>query len=63
MTDSLPSPEQCEWAEDEYGTWETSCGNAFEINDGSPADNDMAYCCYCGKKIAQCRYVEETDGE
>ena len=30
------------------GCWETTCGNAFEINDGTPAENNMTYCCYCG---------------
>lgn len=34
--------------------WETACGNAHTLMDGSPADNEMTYCCYCGNKIAQC---------
>ena len=33
------------------GCWETTCGNAFEINDGTPAENNMTYCCYCGGKV------------
>ena len=35
------------------GCWETTCGNAFEINDGTPAGNHMAYCCYCGGKVEE----------
>jgi hypothetical protein len=35
------------------GCWETTCGNAFEINDGTPAENNMTYCCYCGGKVEE----------
>ena len=35
------------------GCWETTCGNAFEINDGTPAGNNMTYCCYCGGKVEE----------
>ena len=35
------------------GCWETTCGNAFEINDGTPAENHMKYCCYCGGKVEE----------
>lgn len=42
----------CLWNNDD-GCWETTCGNAFEINDGTPAENDMTYCCYCGGKIEE----------
>lgn len=48
----------CIWTMDNTGfyeseTWETSCGNAFIINEGKPSDNDMKYCCYCGKKLQE----------
>ena len=33
--------------------WETTCGNAFEINDGTPSENNMMYCCYCGGKVEE----------
>jgi hypothetical protein len=35
------------------GCWETTCGNAFEINDGTPSENNMTYCCYCGGKVEE----------
>ena len=35
------------------GCWETTCGNAFEINDGTPSENHMTYCCYCGGKVEE----------
>jgi hypothetical protein len=55
------SATDCAWTEDpEYGgTWETSCGNAFEIIDG-PLENGMNYCCYCGKIIRE--QLQSTSG-
>ena len=46
--ESLPV---CIWHLD--GFWETTCGNAFEINEGTPSGNDMKYCCYCGGKVEE----------
>ena len=43
--------EQCEWKQDENGLWETECGNVFEITDGTPHENEMCYCPYCGKTL------------
>jgi hypothetical protein len=43
----------CQWSEDfEQGKWDTACGESFVVIDGTPADNKMKYCCYCGKKLA-----------
>lgn len=33
--------------------WETECGHAFVLNDGTPSDNDMKFCCYCGEPLEQ----------
>jgi len=41
----------CAWSDDDNGVYETECGNAFELNEGTPADNNMAYCCYCGRLL------------
>jgi hypothetical protein len=43
----------CKWDQDYNGTWETSCENAFEIIEGTPDENGMKYCPYCGKKLIQ----------
>ena len=43
---------KCGWFEDHYG-WETGCGHRFEINDGTPFENDMRYCPFCGNPIDQ----------
>lgn len=53
MLAAAPQPE-CMWAEeDEY--WETACGNSFVLNDGTPSDNDLKFCPYCGKFLHQTR--------
>jgi len=48
--------ETCEWKPnfgwyDEVENYDTACGNAFTIMNGSPSENKMTFCCYCGKKI------------
>ena len=43
----------CHWAEDEdSGAYDTECGHTFALNDGTPAENEMAFCCYCGSQLA-----------
>jgi hypothetical protein len=44
----------CTWKEmDEFDSraFDTGCGHAFELNDGTPSSNEMQFCCYCGKRI------------
>ena len=41
----------CRWVDcEEY--YDTECGGAFTLNSGTPADNSMVFCPYCGEKIA-----------
>lgn len=49
---------RCEWTEDADGNWHTACENIFVFMDGSPADNDFIYCCYCAGKITQCSWQQ-----
>lgn len=42
----------CIWHECEE-CWETSCGNAFIINDGTPEENGFRFCTYCGEEVEQ----------
>lgn len=59
-----PEPETCTWWQDgdsDSGMYQTSCGNYFDITDGTPEDNNMRYCCYCGKKLVQELITEDTD--
>ena len=46
---------ECTWKveNDDYGTYETNCGGLFCLTDGTLKENDMKYCCYCGKKIIE----------
>jgi hypothetical protein len=50
----------CEWredADDEYGGLDTTCGQTFVLNEGTTADNDMRFCCYCGGVLVAIRAV------
>lgn len=41
--------QQCTWQQDEDdGSWDTACGNKFCIEEGTPEENEMRFCCYCG---------------
>ena len=45
----------CIWHADEDGNWHTGCENLFVLNDGTPMENKMRFCCYCGQKLGQRR--------
>jgi len=51
----------CGWKLDEtYGdAYDTGCGKMFAITDGTPADNKMKYCPFCGKRISEKKQSEE----
>lgn len=53
-------PSDCIWELDdpEDDTWGTQCGHYFSLNEGTPTDNRMAFCCYCGKPIREIQNVE-----
>lgn len=53
-------PVSCEWR---YGDdcWETGCGNLHILLEGSPKENGMDYCCYCGAKISE--HAAENNAE
>jgi len=53
-------PTICEWKEDWEGRyWDTSCGECFSLEAGTPDENKMKFCAYCGKPLKQVLYVEE----
>ena len=40
---------KCKWAYDNFHEmWETACGNAWTLCDGTPAENRMKFCPFCG---------------
>jgi hypothetical protein len=42
----------CEWKYNEdYDCYDTDCGNSFSLDNGTPKENCMKYCPYCGKEI------------
>jgi hypothetical protein len=45
----------CEWKLDEpdWNAWSTQCGNMFIITDGTPLENEMVFCCYCGEGLRE----------
>jgi len=46
--------EKCKWVYDNFHDfWETECGNAFTVLEGTPSDNKMRFCPYCGKEIKE----------
>jgi hypothetical protein len=49
----LTQAKTCRWAEDknDEGLWNTSCKESFILNAGTPFDNKMNFCCFCGRVI------------
>ena len=41
----------CTWAGDGEGNWHTACGEIFTLMEGSPADNKMHHCPFCGSGL------------
>jgi hypothetical protein len=57
-------PDTCTWHQDgdsDSGVYATSCGHCFSLEDGTPEDNKMQWCCYCGKKLVQELITEDDD--
>ena len=42
----------CNWWEED-GAWTTGCANRFVLEAGTPEENSMRYCCYCGSVIKE----------
>lgn len=60
--DTAPQPpSECGWIVDTEGTYATDCGHFFQFNDGTPAENEAAFCLYCGKTLHYVAFEEETE--
>jgi hypothetical protein len=50
-------PNECHWYQDgdeDSGTYMASCSRRyFVLDDGTPTDNRMTHCCYCGKPLVE----------
>jgi hypothetical protein len=56
--------ETCTWHQDgdsDSGVYATSCRRYFNLEDGTPEDNKMQWCCYCGKRLVQELITEDGD--
>jgi hypothetical protein len=59
-------PPACTWTQQDHedgDCWETDCGGAFGIDEGAPSENGMRFCCYCGRPLAEQRFVPEPEKE
>jgi hypothetical protein len=47
--------ETCLWSQDYAGSdmFSTSCGNAFRLDNGVPSENEMEFCCFCGRALEE----------
>jgi hypothetical protein len=45
----------CRWYQNDAGSdaWRTACGGLFSITNGTPQENKMSWCCYCGGKLEE----------
>lgn len=52
---SQTTADPCEWelVDSDFGTWESSCENVFVIHEGTPSENEMHFCCYCGRPLKE----------
>jgi len=52
----------CTWVQDDDNSdaWGTQCRRMFLLIDGTPEDNRMKFCCYCGKPLVEQPLVEGT---
>lgn len=47
-------PEICRWdSTGEGNIFETECGDTFQLFDGTPSENRMNFCPYCGKGLKE----------
>lgn len=52
LIEAVEAKGTCAWKYDENSeVWETSCDNLYCIIDGTPTENKMKFCTYCGKQI------------
>lgn len=53
----------CIWTEDPVSfSWESECGGLFYTIDGTPAENGMRFCPYCGGRLEAVAATDD-DGE
>ena len=60
--DGKDDPGWCEWTliDAEFNAYDTSCGNPWCLEEGTPEDNKMIYCPACGRKIKVVKVENEN---
>ena len=63
---ALEKPNECHWYQDgdeDSDKWAASCGRHryFQLNDGTPTDNRMTHCCYCGNPLVAVPFEPEDN--
>jgi len=53
--------ETCKWTYDEKGAWDTGCINRFELIEGTPHENNMQFCAYCGKRLEEVLTADDLE--
>lgn len=43
----------CVWTVDEDGNYHTTCDGMFIVLEGTPRENGMNFCCYCGRTLIE----------
>lgn len=59
----MDTDKQCVWREDEDGNWDTRCGEKFILMEGTPKDNRMNYCPYCGGELSEVSFSYPKDDD
>jgi hypothetical protein len=50
----------CGWTQESDGSaWATGCGHLFEVINGTPKENGMGFCCFCGRTLGESPYTED----
>ena len=44
---------ECSWTPDEDGDFQTGCNALWLLVDGTPTENGMKFCAFCGKPIKE----------
>ena len=59
--------ETCGWKEQDgfctSGTWNTDCGEDFIFETGTPKENGLIFCPYCGRPLVEVNDLDETERE
>ncbi len=55
--------EACHWDQEDLDSdcYSTDCGHYFNVTDGTPDDNEMRFCCFCGRRLVAIAYPVEED--